>query len=108
MTIHREGQWLIATRSDHVACEIAESVFRLSFAPDRLVSAAQAVAGLRLAEIVADWDQLLWVESPNVAMVWRLLADQARTVGLDVLDAVVRCEQREWPTTSAEWAVWSR
>ncbi|WP_067470817.1 hypothetical protein [Nocardia amamiensis] len=108
MAIQREGQWLTASRSDHVACEVSEGVFRLSFAPDLLVNGVQAVAGLTLAEIVAEWDQLLWVDSPNTAMVWKLLAGQARPLGLDVLDAVIRCMQSEWPTTAAEWAVWSR
>ncbi|MFI5541551.1 hypothetical protein ACIA5H_34730 [Nocardia sp. NPDC051900] len=108
MAVRREGQWLTATRSDHVAYEMSEGVFRLSFAPDRLVNGVQAVAGLTLAEIVAEWDQLLWVDSPNTAMVWKLLAGQARPLGLDVLDAVIRCMQSEWPTTAAEWAVWSR
>ncbi|MBF6522838.1 hypothetical protein IU411_21420 [Nocardia farcinica] len=83
-------------------------VFRLSFVPERLVSAAQAVAGLQLAEIVAQWDQLLWVETPNTAMVWRLMAGQAQGLDLDVLDAVIRIEQSEWPTSATEWAAWLR
>ncbi|OBA47072.1 hypothetical protein A5780_34490 [Nocardia sp. 852002-20019_SCH5090214] len=108
MAVKREGQWLTATRSEHVAFEMAEGVFRLSFAPDRLVNRVQAVAGLLLAEIADQWGELLWAEDSNVAIVWRLMAQQARTLGLDVLDAVIRIEQSEWPTTPAEWAVWSR
>ncbi|WP_228805825.1 hypothetical protein [Nocardia higoensis] len=108
MTIHREGQWLTATRSEHVAYEMSEGVFRLSFVPDRLVSGSEAVAGLQLAEIVAQWGELLWTATPNTAMVWRLMAGQAKSLGLDVLDAVIRIEQAEWPTTADEWAVWSR
>ncbi|AXK90047.1 hypothetical protein SAMN05421776_1309 [Nocardia farcinica] len=108
MAIKREGQWLTATRSAHVAYEVSEGVFRLSFVPERLVSAAQAVAGLQLAEIVAQWDQLLWVETPNTAMVWRLMAGQAQGLDLDVLDAVIRIEQSEWPTSATEWAAWLR
>ncbi|WP_228800614.1 hypothetical protein [Nocardia farcinica] len=108
MAIKREGQWLTATRSNHVAYEADKGMFRLSFVPERLVSAAQAVAGLQLAEIVAQWDQLLWVETPNTAMVWRLMAGQAQGLGLDVLDAVIRIEQSEWPTSATEWAAWLR
>lgn len=108
MAVRREGQWLTATRSEHVAYEMSKGVFRLSFAPDRLVSGSEAVAGLQLAEIVAQWGELLWTETPNTAMVWQLMAGQAKTLGLDVLDAVIRIEQAEWPTTADEWAVWSR
>ncbi|MBF6358324.1 hypothetical protein IU449_27885 [Nocardia higoensis] len=87
---------------------MSEGVFRLSFVPDRLVSGSEAVAGLQLAEIVAQWGELLWTATPNTAMVWRLMAGQAKSLGLDVLDAVIRIEQAEWPTTADEWAVWSR
>ena len=108
MAVKRDGQWLTATRSEHVASEVVEGIFRLSFAPDLLVTRVQAVAGLVLAEIADQWGDLLWAEDPNVAIVWRLMAQQARTLGMDVLDAVIRIAQSEWPTTAAEWAVWSR
>ena len=108
MTIQREGQWLNATRSANCAYEVSEGCFRLSLLPERLVTGVQAVAGLQLAEIAADWNALLWEDDPNVAVVWRLIGAQAATLGLDPVDAVIRCEQSEWPHTTAEWAVWSR
>ena len=109
MTIQREGQWLNATRSANCAYEVSDGAFRLSLLPDRLVTGVQAIAGLQLAEIAAQWNALLWEgESPNVAVVWKLIAAQAATLGLDPVDAVIRCEQSEWPHTAAEWAVWSR
>lgn len=108
MAVRREGQWLVASRSAHCAYEVRAGRFRLSLLPETLVTGVQAVAGLQLAEIAAEWDGLLWEPSPNVAIVWRLLAAQASALGLDVLDAVIRCEQSEMPTTAAEWAVWTR
>jgi hypothetical protein len=108
MAVKRDREWLIATRSDHVAYEMAGGVFRLSFAPDRLVTGTQAVAGLAMAEMVAEWDHLLWEVDRNVVMVWALLRTHANTLGMDVLDAVIRCQQEQWPTTAAEWAVWTR
>ncbi|MEU2258552.1 hypothetical protein ABZ540_35905 [Nocardia xishanensis] len=108
MTVHREGEWLIATRSNHVAAEKVSGWFRLSFLPDRLVSGAQAVAGLRLAELVEEWDQLLWESSQNIQIVWGLVAMYAEQVGLDGLDAVIRVQQSEWPTTASERAEGSR
>lgn len=73
MPIHREGQWLTATRTEHVAYELKPGVYRLSLAADLEVNGAQA-----------------------------------RPLGLDPLDAVIRVQQREFPTTAAEWAEWSR
>jgi hypothetical protein len=109
MTIQREGQWLNATRSANCAYEAQPGRYRLSLLPDRLVTGAQAIAGLQLAEIAEQWNALLWEGSdPNVAMVWKLIGAQAATLGLDPVDAVIRCEQSEWPHTPAEWAVWSR
>ncbi|WP_433527770.1 hypothetical protein ACQPZ2_44090 (plasmid) [Nocardia pseudovaccinii] len=108
MAVQREGRWLTASLSDHVAYEVGEGQFRLSFMPECLVTGVQAVAGLVLSEIAAQWDQLLWEATPNTAIVWKLMAGQAKTLGLDALDAVIRCEQSEWPITSAERAVWSR
>ncbi|MFI5783771.1 hypothetical protein [Nocardia sp. NPDC051570] len=108
MTVQREERWLVATRSAHVAYEVERGWFRLSLAPERLVTGAQAVAGLTVAEIAADWNALLWEDDANVAVVWKLIGAQAKPLGLDPLEAVIRCEQSEWPTTAAEWAVWSR
>ncbi|WP_228799090.1 hypothetical protein [Nocardia cyriacigeorgica] len=108
MPIHREGQWLTATRTEHVAYELKPGVYRLSLAADREVTGAQAIAGLRVAEIADEWGPLLWEDTPNTAMVWRLIADAARPLGLDPLDAVIRVQQREFPTTAAEWAEWLR
>ncbi|MGW4719716.1 hypothetical protein [Nocardia sp. NPDC004260] len=108
MAVQREGRWLTATRSSHCAFEAREGWFRLSLLPERLVTGTQAVAGLTMAEIAAEWGDLLWEQNRNVETVWKLLAGQAKTLNLDVFDAVIRCEQSEWPTSEAEWAVWSR
>ena len=108
MAIHRDGKWLIATRSEHVGCELEQGVYRLSLLPEQLVTASQAVAGLSVAEIVDQWGPLLWEDNANVAMVWALIGMHARTLGLDALDAVIRVQQSEWPMTAAERAEWSR
>ncbi|MFC9898494.1 hypothetical protein ACFVMC_32790 [Nocardia sp. NPDC127579] len=109
MTIHRDGEWLTSSRTEHVGCEIAEGAIRLSLTPDRLMTRAQAVAGLCIAEIVDQWGPLLWEpESPNVAMVWGLIRMHAETAGLDALDAVIRVQQSHWPMTAAERAEWTR
>jgi len=108
MTIHREGRWLTATRTEHIACEQAEGLFQLSLVREQLVTAAQAVAGLTIAEIVDQWGPLLWEDNPNVSMVWSLIAMQARVLGTDALDAVIRVQQSEWPLTAAEREAWSR
>lgn len=108
MTVHREGEWLIATRSNHVAAEKKPGWFRLSFLPDRLVTGAQAVAGLRLAELVEEWDGLLWEPTANVRIVWGLVGMFAAQLGLDGLDAVIRVQQSGWPTTASERAEWTR
>lgn len=110
MAVNRQGELLIAARSPHVAYELEPGVFRLSFAPDRLVTAGQAVAGLQLAEIVAEWDHLLWGEDsgPNVAMVWQLIAMHAKALGMDALDAAIRVDQAEYPLTAEQRKAWNR
>ncbi len=108
MAIHRDGQWLTATRTEHVACEREQGMYRLSLLPQQLVTAPKAVAGLAVAEIVDQWGPLLWEDNANVAMVWKLIAMHARTLGMDALDVVIRVLQLEWPMTAAERAVWNR
>ncbi|MFI7531495.1 hypothetical protein [Nocardia salmonicida] len=108
MTIHRDGQWLVATRTEHVACEHEQGMYRLSLLPQQLVTASQALAGLAIAEIVDQWGPLLWETNPNTSMVWKLIGMHARTLGLDALDAVIRVQQSEWPMTAAERAEWTR
>lgn len=108
MTIHRDGEWLIATRTEHVGYELEQGLFRLSLLPQQLVTAPQALAGLAIAEIVDQWGPLLWEDNPNVDMVWRLVAMHAKTLGLDALDVVLRVLQLEWPMTAAEREAWSR
>ncbi|WP_433603743.1 hypothetical protein ACQPXH_33125 (plasmid) [Nocardia sp. CA-135953] len=105
MSVKREGVWLVATRSSHVAYEARPGWFRLSFWPEQLVSGCAAVAGLSLAEIANDWNELLWAEDPNVEMVWKLLGGQAKTLGMDAFEAVVRCEQYEAPASGIDRAV---
>lgn len=108
MTIHRDGQWLVATRTGHVAVEHEQGMYKLSLLPQQLVTSAQALAGLEIAEIVDQWGPLLWDDNPNVDMVWRLIAMHAKTLRLDALDAVVRVQQLEWPMTAAEREALSR
>ncbi|MFI6574012.1 hypothetical protein [Nocardia fluminea] len=108
MTIYREGQWLTATRTGHVAYEHEQGMWRLSLLPEQLVTVSQALAGLAIAEVVDQWGPLLWESNPNTAMVWKLIGMHARTLGLDALDAVIRVQQSEWPMTAAERAEWTR
>ncbi|GAA1653870.1 hypothetical protein [Nocardia ninae] len=105
MAVQRDGRWLVATRSSHVAFEARPGWLRLSFWPEQLVSSSAAVAGLVLAEIANDWNELLWAESPNVEMVWKLLGGQAKTLGMDAFEAVARCEQYEAPARGIDRAV---
>lgn len=52
----------------------------------------QAAAGLRLAQMAARWgEHLLFDPSRDAAMVWALVTYQARILGLDPLDAYLRC-----------------
>ncbi|MEV6340954.1 hypothetical protein AB0M12_40320 [Nocardia vinacea] len=108
MAIRREGQWLTAEKSAHCAYEVAADRFRLSLWPGVLVSARAALAGLTIAEMSARWGKGLWVDTPNTRIAWGLIDAQARTLGLDALDAVMRCEAGEVPSDAAVCAVWSR
>lgn len=97
MAIRREGQWLTADGSAHCAYEVVPGRFRLSMWPGQRVSARAAVAGLTIAEMAAKWGRGLWVDTPNTRMVWSLIELQAATLGLDALDAVMRCQAGEVP-----------
>lgn len=102
MAIRREGRWLVPDGSAHCAFEVREGLWRLSLCPERLVSGSEAVAGLTIAEIAVRWSHLLWEgEDPNTRMVWGLIAAQAQKLGMDVLDAVLRCEAGEVPADAA-------
>lgn len=101
MAIRREGQWLVPEGSAHCAFEVRDGVFRLSLLPGRLVSRRAAVAGLTVAEMAARWGVALWSDTPNTEIVWGLIRAQARTVGVDALDLVLRCAAGEVPADAA-------
>ncbi|MEV0773835.1 hypothetical protein [Nocardia salmonicida] len=105
MAIRREGQWLIAGRSAHCAYEVVPGKFRISLRPGVLVSPRAAVAGLTLAEIAARWGRGLWVDTPNTRMAWEMIDVQARVLGLDALDAVMRSHAGEVPADAAALGV---
>ncbi|MEU4345433.1 hypothetical protein AB0H00_29980 [Nocardia sp. NPDC023852] len=101
MAIRREGQWLTAEGSAHCAYEVGPGRFRLSLWPGVRVSARAALAGLTIAEMSARWGRGLWVDTPNTRMVWGLIELQAKTLGMDALDAVLRCQAGEVPSDAA-------
>lgn len=105
MAIRREGQWLVPEGSAHCAFEVREGAFRLSLLPGRLVSRRAAVAGLTIAETVARWGRALWVDDPNSRIVWGLIRAQARTLGVDALDVVMRSAAGEVPADAAALGV---
>jgi hypothetical protein len=70
--------------------------------PGVRVSARAALAGLTIAEMSARWGKGLWAaDTPNTRIVWRLIEVQAQTLGLDALDAVLRCQAGEVPSDAA-------
>ena len=101
MAIKRETHWLVTEVSAHCAYEVAPGRFRLSLRPGVLVSAPAALAGLTIAEISARWGKGLWVDTPNTRITWSLIEAQAQTLGLDALDAVMRCQAGEVPSDAA-------
>ncbi|WP_039827919.1 hypothetical protein [Nocardia testacea] len=105
MAIRREGQWLTAERSAHCAYEVAPGRFRLTLWPGVRVSARAAVAGLTIAELSARWGRGLWFDTPNTRMAWGMIELQAQTLGLDALDAVLRCQAGEVPSDASALGV---
>ncbi|MEV0048008.1 hypothetical protein AB0H60_31695 [Nocardia rhamnosiphila] len=105
MAIRREGQWLTADRSAHCAYEVAPGRFRLTLWPGVRVSARAAVAGLTIAELSARWGRGLWCDTPNTRMAWGMIELQAQTLGLDALDAVLRCQAGEVPSDASALGV---
>ncbi|MBF6163002.1 hypothetical protein [Nocardia cyriacigeorgica] len=101
MTIRREGPFLTAERSAHCAYEVVPGRFRVSMCPGVRVSAKAAVAALVIAEMSAKWGKGLWADTPHTRMVWGLIEMQARTVGMNPLDLVLRCQAGEVPADAA-------
>ncbi|WP_280406615.1 hypothetical protein [Nocardia carnea] len=43
----------------------------------------------------------MWFDTPNTRMAWRMIELQAETLGLDALDAVIRCQSGEVPADAS-------
>lgn len=91
--IERTDGYLRVEDTHHYAVEFGRDHWLLSWhfeSPPLTLD--QAAAGLRLAQMAARWgEQLLFDHSRDGAMVWALIAYQARILRLHPLDAYLRC-----------------
>lgn len=94
---------LVSDRTRHSARRIGRirRRWQLSYLPERAVSQEKAIAGLKMAEMVAVWGDRLW-SNPRGPFVrstdaWAQLDVQAAELDLDALDAVIRIEQATRP-----------
>ncbi|WP_280216685.1 hypothetical protein [Nocardia neocaledoniensis] len=90
--IELTGRYLRAQDTRHYAVAFGPSQWLLSWLFESPLTLDQAAAGLRLAQMAARWgENLLFDSARNAAMVWALVTYQARILGLDPLDAYLRC-----------------
>ncbi|MCX5046687.1 hypothetical protein OG921_26280 [Aldersonia sp. NBC_00410] len=84
----------------HGAVAVSSGGWISTLLPGRVLSPGGAVVAMTIAEIVAAQGQALW-GSPPLPGMWALLTEWARRLDLNVLDAVIRAEQR--PDLGGGW-----
>lgn len=90
--IEQQGRWLTADHTDHYAFQTRADRWKLTWLPDTVLPIEQAEAGLRIAEMAAYWGPwLLFVDRYEARMVRLVVAHYADVLGMDALDAYLRC-----------------
>lgn len=90
--IEQQGRFLTADHTKHYGFLARADRWKLSWLPEIALPIEQAEAGLRIAEMAAYWGPwLLFTDKPEARMVCRVVEQHAQVLGMDALDAYLRC-----------------
>jgi hypothetical protein len=92
MVLHRRGRCIRSDspKAPHYAWERSAGQYALTYWRDEVFTEESMRAGLRIAELAAQYgEELLFSDAPETHMLWRLLDSLATELGLAPLTAVL-------------------
>lgn len=108
MALHRQGRYIRSDspKVDHYAWEQTADRFTLSFWRGEVFTEESVRAGLRIAELAAQYGEgLLFSDSPETHRIWMLLDRLATELGVDPFAAVLASFQAvRLPQRNAGWS----